>query len=91
LLVNLIFKVFYLDFIFNEEQEQHHIVEHQFRAIRCNLFFVPQKSIFASIPARLSSKSFFIFYRSVDYALVFNAVIFHFSPNTIKKHDFGGK
>jgi hypothetical protein len=45
----------------------------------------------ASIPARLSNKSFFIFYRSVDYALVFNVVIFHFPPNSIKKHDFGGK
>ena len=29
------------------------------RAIRCNLFFVPQKSIFASIPQPLGGKSFF--------------------------------
>jgi hypothetical protein len=45
----------------------------------------------ASIPARLSNKSFFIFYRSADYALAFNGRNIYFPPNSIKKHDFGGK
>ena len=37
-----------------------------FRAIRCNLFFVPQKSISAAIPAMRSGKSFFSFYCAID-------------------------
>jgi hypothetical protein len=81
----------------NGEQEWHHIVEHLYSAT-C----LPAKAgslqvlsafggygLSASIPARLSNKALFIFYHSVDYALAFKGIIFHFSPNPIKKHGFG--
>jgi hypothetical protein len=45
----------------------------------------------ASIPARVNIKSLFIFYCSVDCALVFNGGILSFSAKFNKKHDFGGK
>jgi hypothetical protein len=59
---------------------------------KAGLFVRSYKKDFPLLSRRwFGGKSFFSFYCSVDYALVFNGSNIHFPPNSIKKNDFGGK